>query len=51
MELREDEKMALQSIYGDAFTEKIPNKGKTKFYQLLKIQILFPFLLISAAFL
>ena len=34
MELREDEKMALQSIYGDAFTEKIPNKGKTKFYQL-----------------
>ena len=28
LELREDEKMALQSIYGDAFIEKIPNKGK-----------------------
>ena len=28
LELREDEKMALESIYGPAFTEKIPNKGE-----------------------
>ena len=28
LELREDEKMALESIYGPAFIVKIPNKGE-----------------------
>ena len=34
LELREDEKMALESIYGPAFIVKIPNKGEQCIFYL-----------------